>query len=83
MDSAPALAGPSAVVEKLKDAEEVAPEGSPGRLEEVSAPITEPTVSASEVSRMPVLQRKPEVIRLCPSRRRYPPVLVASSRAVT
>ena len=47
-DSASALAAPSAKVEKLEDAEEVAPEDSPGRPEEVSAPITEPTVSASE-----------------------------------
>ena len=49
-DSASALAAPSAKVEKLEYAEEVAPEDSPGRPEEVSAPITEPTVSASETS---------------------------------
>ncbi len=49
-DSASALAAASAKVEKLEDAEEVAPEDSPGRPEEVSAPITEPTVSASETS---------------------------------
>ena len=49
MDSAPALAGPSAEVEKLEVAEEAVPGGSPGSPEEVSAPITEPSVSASEV----------------------------------